>query len=251
MKRYLMQIVYDGTDFCGWQIQSNGRTVQETIEKVLSKIAKCKVAIAGSGRTDSGVHAQRQYAHFDFDLAMTPRQIMLALNSKMPADISITDVKEVRSDFHARYDAIARKYHYHIAKEKTPFNRRFCSIIPKAVFSKDKIVETMNYFLGEHDFTSFSKLNPVLKHNRCRIKSFTYEEKDDVVIFEIEANRFLHNMVRRIVGTVMNICITDSDPQIVRTLIANENPGHKLIMTAPPNGLFLEDVIYSFSVDEG
>ncbi len=244
MKRYLMKIAYDGTDFNGWQIQPNARTVQQTIEDALGKISKRKCAIVGSGRTDSGVHALGQYAHFDFDIAMTEQQILLAVNSLLPRDIKILYVEQVNEDFHARYDAKERIYRFSISKNKTPFNARFSSYIPRAVWYDDKINRCFEYFMGEHDFTSFSKYNPDLKHNRCIIKSLNFWQNDEEAIFEISANRFLHNMVRRIVGTLTNICITDSEPEIVKYLIERENPTHKLITTIPPQGLFLKDVIY-------
>jgi tRNA pseudouridine38-40 synthase len=131
-----------------------------------------------------------------------------------------------------------------VARQKSPFNRRFCSHIPRAVFDQAKIEAGMTYFLGEHDFSSFAKFNPDLQHQRCLIKSLKFSLDSETAIFKISANRFLHNMVRRIVGTLINISITDSSPQIVSELIARQDPSHKLITTAPPNGLFLTDVIY-------
>jgi len=244
MKRYLMKIAYDGTDYCGWQIQSNGKTVQETIETVLGKIAKAPCPIVGSGRTDSGVHARGQYAHFDFGIDMSEQRIMLAMNSKLPRDVDILSVKEVNGDFHARYDAEERLYRFHLIKTKTPFNARFQSFIPRAVWDEKKIMECAQYLLGEHDFTSFSKLNPNLKHNRSIINKIDFQQNGEEAVFEISANRFLHNMVRRIVGTLVNICITDSDPEIISELILQKDPTLKLITTAPPQGLFLENVIY-------
>lgn len=239
-----MKIAYDGTDFCGWQIQPDVRTVQETIESALAKICKKKCPIVGAGRTDSGVHAKGQYAHFDFEINMTEQQIKAAINSNLPHDILILEIKLVSSEFHARYDAIERQYTYVIAKERSPFNTRFCSYIYRSRFDRQIIEQAIPYFLGDHDYTSFSKLNPELKHNRCIIKDIKFTETEETVTIQISANRFLHNMVRRIVGTLVNLCITDSNPNIIAELIERENPTHKLIVTAPPNGLFLEEVIY-------
>ncbi|MFO7896817.1 MAG: tRNA pseudouridine(38-40) synthase TruA [Candidatus Cloacimonadales bacterium] len=245
MQRYLMKIAYDGTDFCGWQIQKDVRTVQETIENALGKICKQPCPIVGAGRTDSGVHAWGQYAHFDFSLSMQPEQIRKAINSLLPADVQIGQVQAVAADFHARYDALERRYRYVLARQRNPFNQRFCSHIPRAVFAQAKLEACSKYFLGEHDFSSFSKHNPDLQHQRCIISQLKFSLDDEKAVFEISANRFLHNMVRRIVGTLVNISITDSSPEIIQELILRQNPSHKLITTAPANGLFLADVIYA------
>lgn len=244
MKRFLLRLAYDGTNFYGWQIQKNGRTVQQTIETALFELAGEKIAVTGSGRTDSGVHALRQYAHFDLPLSITADQLCKALRTKLPHDIGRLEAFEVSEEFNARYDAFKRSYKYIITKERTPFNRYYKSFIPRLKLDNTKIEAALPYFLGKHDFTSFSKLNPDLKHNFCDLQQFKVSFDGDDIIFEISANRFLHNMVRRLVGTVVNISHTDTDPKIITELIALENPSHRLIQTAPAQGLYLKEVHY-------
>ncbi|MCD4795760.1 MAG: tRNA pseudouridine(38-40) synthase TruA [Candidatus Cloacimonetes bacterium] len=244
MKRYLLRISYDGSNFAGWQSQKEGRTVQQTIEKALSSIAGKPITIVGSGRTDAGVHAFRQYAHFDFSMNMNTTQIKAALQTKLPFDILITGVYEVKDDFHARYDAVKRTYKYYLAKERTPFNRFYKSFIPRKKLFQGKIDCCLPYFIGLHDFTSFAKYNPDIKNQDCEIYEFSCEEREDDHLFTITANRFLHNMVRRIIGTIVEISHSDADPEIIQELILNRNPSQKLVTTAPPQGLYLAEVLY-------
>ena len=244
MNNYLVRISYDGTDFSGWQIQKEVRTVQQVLENALSKIAKAEIKTISAGRTDAGVHALGQYANFHFPILMTSKQIQLALRANLPHDVSVTQVVEVSNDFNARYDAINRTYRYILAKELTPFNRKYKSFIPKVKIETEITEKCLKYFMGKHDFTSFAKFNPDLKNYFCNILKFTFEETDEDYRFIIQANRFLHNMVRRIVGTIINISNTDSDPSIINELISAGTQGNKLITTAPPNGLYLIGVKY-------
>ena len=239
-----MTISYDGTNFCGWQSQTNGRTVQQTIENSLAVIAKEPVPIVGSGRTDAGVHALKQFAHFDFPIKMTSEQILLALNSKLPEDIRTIKIIQVNDDFSARYDAIQRKYIYLIAKERTPFNRFYKSFFPRIKIVPEKIENCLSYFEGKHNFTSFSKFNPDISSQICDVQSFIFKERKNDFMFEICANRFLHHMVRRLIGSILNISNSEQKPEIIIELFNQKNPENKLIATAPPEGLYLADVIY-------
>ena len=234
MKRYLLRISYDGNAFCGWQTQKEDRTVQQVIENALSEIAKKSVKITCSGRTDAGVHALRQYAHFDFNQDMTTEQIKFALQAKLPADVSIQEVLTVIEDFNARYDAISRTYKYLITKQRTPFNRYYKSFMPKKNIRKKIIWNCLPFFMGKHDFTSFSKHNPDLNNCFCEITQFNFIDIGNEYIFTISANRFLHNMVRRIVGPVINISHFEMKPEIIRDLIAAKDQNNKLIKTTSP-----------------
>ncbi len=245
MKNYLAKISYDGAGFSGWQIQKEGRTVQQVLETALSKIAKEEIKTISAGRTDAGVHATGQYANFHFPIQMTEKQIQLALRAILPNDMLITQVVEVVDDFNARYDAKSRTYRYILAKGVTPFNRKYKSFIPKVKIKTEIVEECLKYFLGRHDFTSFIKINPDLNNYYCNILNFKFEETIEDYRFVIQSNRFLHNMVRRIVGTIINISNTDANPNIIKELIAAKTPKDKLITTAPPNGLYLIDVEYS------
>jgi len=244
MTRFLICLSYDGTDFHGWQIQPQTRTVQACLENILSEIAGSHVAVTGSGRTDARVHAQSQYAHFDLDTRMNTSQIVAALNSKVPADIKIHSCQQVPDDFSARYNATSRTYQYHIALDYSPFLRNYAAYFPRFNFTEESISNCLPKFLSEHDFTAFAKYNPDLNHYRCTITAFDIEKNESQLILTIQANRFLHNMVRRIVGTCLRISHTKSDPAIISKLINDVDPTNNLIYTAPPQGLFLTNVEY-------
>ena len=244
MKNFLAKISYDGTDFNGWQIQKEGRTIQQVLEEALSKIAKEEIKITSAGRTDAGVHAIGQYANFHFPIKMAAKQIQFALRTKLPYDILVTKVMEVPDNFNARFNATSRTYRYILAKELTPFNRKYKSFIPKIEIETEIVEECLKYFIGKHDFTSFAKFNPDLNNYFCTILKFEFEETNNDYRFVIQANRFLHNMVRRIVGTIINISSTNTNPDIIKNLLVAKTPENKLITTAPPSGLYLIDVGY-------
>lgn len=244
MKNFLAKISYDGTDFSGWQIQKEGRTIQQVLENALSKIAKEDIKTTSAGRTDAGVHAIGQYANFHFPIQMTAKQIQLALQTNLPYDILITQVTEVPVEFSARYDATGRTYRYILAKELTPFNRKYKSFIPRIKMQTKAVEECLKYFIGRYDFTSFAKLNPDLNNYFCNVLKFNFEETIEDYRFEIQANRFLHNMVRRIIGTIISIANTNTNPNVIKKLITAKTTDNKLIITAPPNGLYLIDVDY-------
>ena len=246
MPRFLIQLSYDGTDFHGWQNQPDARTVQDTLENILSEIQCNKVAVTGSGRTDAGVHALRQYAHFDLDTRMSPAQIIAALNSKIPSDIRVLNCWQVPDNFSARYDAISRIYHYHLALDYSPFSRRYSAYLPRFKYSEASMLGYLRFFYGEHDFSAFARHNPDLENYICTIQGFELRKTQDELVFIIRANRFLHNMVRRIVGTCLRISHTNTEPEVITELIAARDPKNNLIYTAPPQGLFLADVLYPF-----
>jgi tRNA pseudouridine38-40 synthase len=244
MPRYLICVSYDGTEFSGWQTQPDTRTVQDVMERCFAEICRKRVGITGAGRTDAGVHALRQYAHFDLDTTMTARQIVNALNSKLPADLSVLDCRHIPDDFSARYDAIARIYHYHLSLMYSPVRRLYSAWLPRFKIIPARISQCFPYFLGEHDFSAFARHNPDLNHYRCVIHELELRVDNQELVIEIKANRFLHNMVRRIVGTCLRISHTGKDPAIITSLISEQNPQNNLIYTAPAEGLFLADVIY-------
>jgi tRNA pseudouridine38-40 synthase len=248
MRRILLQISYDGTNFSGWQIQPEQRTVQQTIENSLSNIFKEKIQITGSGRTDAGVHARNQFAHFDLLSTIPLLGIKKALNSNLPKDVRIVNAFNVKIDFHSRYNARSRIYEYMITKEFSPFCRFYKSFIPKIKPKPEIIIKCLPYFMGNHDFTAFAKHNPDLNNNLCEITDFTLNETEVDLVFEIQANRFLHNMVRRVIGTILNISHFNLDPEIIPELITQKNASHKLIYTAPPQGLYLKDVKYNSNI---
>lgn len=244
MKRFAVRLCYDGSEFHGWQIQQAERTVQQTIEECLTHILKEPVRITGSGRTDAGVHALEQWFHCDLDTTMKAAELRLAMRSLLPPDILILEVRQVSADFHARFSAFLRTYQYRIATLRTPFNRRYASYQPRWTFNIARIRYALTFFTGPHDFISFCKTNPDVPNTVCDVKRFTFFKEEEDYVFEISADRFLHNMVRRIVGCVMTISTRELDPEIIARLIALGQGHQQLIPTAPPNGLFLTRVAY-------
>ncbi len=244
MQKYLIKIAYDGSCYHGWQIQPNEISVQEVIETALTKIAKNKVSIVGSGRTDTGVHAISQYAHFYFPVKMTPKQIRLALRTKLPDSVRITEVHQIHDQLHARFSATSRSYKYILTRKKNPFNRLYKSFIPYQNLHLSKMRETVPYLLGQNDFASFCKPNPQIPNTVCNLTQFDLLEEDNDIIFYISANRFLHNMVRRLVGTLVSFSHNNYPPIMIKELLEAKSGNQNIIFTSPPNGLYLYQVIY-------
>ena len=246
MNRYVANISYDGTFFKGWQIQNDVKKKQKSLEKALGEIAKTKIKVIGSGRTDAGVHALNQFAHFDFPIDMNSTQIKFALRSKLPADIRIKNIFPVKDDFNARYNATAREYLYIITTQKTPFNRLYKSFLPK--MKLENLSNYLNIFIGKHDFSAFAKKNPDLDNYFCTVTRFDIKKVGNDYIFRITANRFLHNMVRRLIGTILEANTKGIDILDIKELSDNNILiPRNLIFTSPPQGLYLANVLYNES----
>jgi tRNA pseudouridine38-40 synthase len=199
--RYFIRFSYDGTNYHGWQIQPNGMTVQEMMTTIMRRIFGPELELTGAGRTDSGVHAEMMYAHFDVAKRIDDTIAMAGkLSYMMPADISVQEIRQVRPEAHA----VSRRYEYRISQVKNPFQRNFATHI-----SSKLNVEAMNKaseILFEYsDFTSFSKLHTDVKTNNCKITRACWERRGELLVFTIEADRFLRNMVRAIVGTMLEV----------------------------------------------
>lgn len=244
MRKLAINVAYDGTDFSGWQIQKTGRTVQGVLENALSEICKQEVKIMGSGRTDTGVHALNQIAHFEFPHTMETSRVKIALHTKLPYDIRINKVHDVPDNFHARYDAFERSYRYILTTERTPFNRYYKTFLPRKKLDINLIKAAIPYFIGEHDFLAFSKPNPDIPNTICNLKRLVVFQQDNDYVWELSANRFLHNLVRRIVGTLINISHNKLDPDIINYLFEKGKMNQKYVFTAPPQGLYLTEVKY-------
>ena len=242
--RLLLRLAYDGTGFHGWQVQPGVRTVQQVLESATASIAGQPVPVMGSGRTDTGVHALRQAAHVDWPLTMTPEQVRLAMGSKLPPDIQVLNVTPVTPDFHARFDARERHYLYLLEQHASPFTRLYRSAMPRTALRVEEIRELLPVFVGEHDFAAFCRPTPDLPHTRCELREFGLENAGDHLRFTLRANRFLHNMVRRLVGCVVTLAAVGEGPETARELLRKAQPHPRLIPTAPPQGLFLADVLY-------
>lgn len=244
MQRYLLNIAYDGSCFSGWQKQPHQNTVQNELEKALAAIAKEIVKTIGSSRTDTGVHALSQFCHFDFPVNLNPKQMQLALRTKLPKSIGINAVYIVENDFHSRYDALARSYRFEIAEKITPFNRNYKSFFPKYPLKPEKIKECLPLFRGKHDFEMFAQKNEELNSYICTVTEISFVEYVYGYLLTITANRFLHNMVRRIIGTVVKLSHDENLYEIISQLLKKNDNYRHLVYTAPPQGLYLTEVVY-------
>lgn len=202
--RICIHLAYNGTRYNGWQVQPHSPSVQDAIQTVLSKLLGEPISIVGAGRTDTGVHASDYYAHFDTEQTISLRDTLYKMNRMLPNDIVIYSLTEVSTDFHARFSATQRTYTYTITQIKNPF-----SIETELYYPSPLDVEKMNdaalQLIGTKDFTSFSKLHTDVSNNMCTVTHAQWEQVGNRLIFTISANRFLRNMVRSIVGTLIDV----------------------------------------------
>ena len=243
MKRYFIYLGYNGKSFCGWQIQPNGMTVQQCIEEALSTILRQPVSIVGAGRTDAGVHARLMVAHFDHPEPLDTALVADKLNRLLPPDISVYKVVPVKPDAHARFDATSRQYEYYVTTAKSPFRRQYsCRLFQKPDF--ERMNEAARTLADYTDFTSFSKLHTDVKTNNCRIMHAAWTQVDaDTWMFTIRADRFLRNMVRAIVGTLLEVGRGKLSVEGFRQVIEQKDRC-KAGTSVPGNALFLVDVTY-------
>lgn len=205
MQRYFIQLSYDGTNYHGWQNQPNGITVQETVEKVLSVVSRKKIAVTGAGRTDAGVHASFYVAHFDTENQnLDTAKILHNLNCLLPYDIAIQNIYKVHPEAHARFDALFRTYHYYLIKNKDPFLRQYAAREAR-IPDIEKMNEAAKKLFEYEDFTSFSRLGTDVKTNNCKVTLAEWVDENNKLVFTIRADRFLRNMVRAIVGTLLEV----------------------------------------------
>jgi tRNA pseudouridine38-40 synthase len=239
-----MKLAYDGTGFLGWQVQKQQRTVQYVLEQALTEYFGRKTIVTGSGRTDTGVHAWGQHAHFDYRGNAQPEQLMKGMRKYLPDDIQVLMIRQVSPDFHARYDAMERCYEYLIAKQETPFNRLYMGSFARKKVRIELMQKAAPFFIGKHDFSSFSKENPAVPDHVCEVRESCFEIHEDYYLYRIRATRFLHNMVRRIVGALVNISHMELEPELILQWLEEKQARQTLIFPAPPQGLYLKDVVY-------
>ncbi len=248
MVRYFIHLAYDGTNYKGWQIQPNGTTVQEVLTYALKMILRQEVSVVGAGRTDAGVHAHSFYAHLDLDvdfLQTELEQFVYKLNRFLPVDITIYDFFRVPPYLHARFSPISRSYKYYISQNRDPFVRNY------AWYRFGNIdMEAMNraaaMLLQITDFTSFSKLHTQTKTNNCNVTEAYWEQTPSGLVFTITADRFLRNMVRAIVGTLLDVGLGKiSHDDFVRIIYSKNrcSAGESV----PARGLFLYEISYDFN----
>ena len=243
MFRYFIYLGYDGTNYHGWQIQPNGASVQETLMKALSTFLRRQVEVVGAGRTDAGVHARLMVAHFDFETRLDVEGVTDKLNRLLPADIAVYRVYEVKPDAHARFDATYRTYKYYITTRKDPFNRMYAWRVFQSL-DFDKMNEAAQTLFDYTDFTSFSKLHTDVKTNNCRIMYARWEqEAPDEWVFTVRADRFLRNMVRAVVGTLVEVGRGKLTVDGFRRVIEEKNRC-SAGTSVPGHALFLVDIGY-------
>lgn len=247
MHKYKLTIAYDGTEYCGWQIQPNGVSIQHIIQEILIKITQQPITLIGSGRTDSGVHALGQVAHFKSEKLLETRRLQTSLNSLLPPDIRILNVKEVPMAFHAQLSAIGKTYHYRvfIKKFQDPFRRHF-SLHVKENLDIAAIKAAAKKIMGTHDFTSFANQATMGAASVDAVRTIDrldVIEEDGELRFEFHGDGFLYKMVRNIVGTLLEVGLRKRSAEEI-TAILKAKDRRQAGKAAPPHGLFLVHVDY-------
>lgn len=247
MARYFIELAYNGTDFHGWQKQPNAVSVQETLESVLSKVFQDSVSVTGAGRTDTGVHASYFVAHFEAEvLPFEEKLIIHKVNSLLPQGIVIYSVSGVSDDAHSRFDAVSRTYEYHVVLQKNPF---YSGLTYRPWFQPN--FDLMNLAaerLKDYtDFTSFARLHGGNKTNLCNVQKAFWERRGERFVFVVSADRFLRNMVRAIVGTLLEVGRGKISVDDFCEIIEAKDRG-QAGTSAPPQGLFLTDIKYPENV---
>lgn len=240
--RYFIELSYNGSKYHGWQKQKNALSVQEELEKALSTLFRQPINIMGSGRTDTGVHALQQFAHFNVDLDFTKADFLKRMNGLLPDDIAVLNVTSVYDNAHARFDAEFRRYEYHITFRKDPF------MIGKAWhcyynLDLEPMTVAAKYLLGKQDFECFSRKKTDVKTFVCEINNASWEQTSNGLVFHIQANRFLRGMVRAIVGTLIKIGRGQLESSSMSEIISSKDR-NLAGSAAPAHGLFLSKVKY-------
>lgn len=247
--RYFITLSYDGAAYCGWQRQPDAPSVQQALEQALSTLLREPTEVVGAGRTDTGVNASRYIAHFDSEAVKDCTQLVYKLNLILPHDIAVQRVEQVWAEAHARFDAVEREYTYYISQRKNPF-RRYSAWQYYVPLDVERMNEAARALVEWEDFTSFAKLNSNNKTNICHVTKAEWRrdaEDGDLLIFTIRADRFLRNMIRAIVGTLVDVgrgrYTVEQFCDILHSLdLSRSSAG------APAVGLFLSDVQYDAKI---
>lgn len=243
MQRYFIYLAYNGSRYHGWQIQPNGISVQECLEKAVSLLLQDQTKVYGAGRTDAGVHARLMVAHIDTEAPLIDlHEFTDRLNKILPADISIFKTVSVKNEAHTRFDAISRTYKYYVIDQKDPFGNEYAWRL-YGKLDLEKMNEAAALLPGFSDFTSFSKLHTDVKTNICRVTHAGWEKTGNQYVFTIQADRFLRNMVRAIVGTLVDVGRGKLSIDEFRKIIDSKNRC-QAGTSAPAQGLFLVDIVY-------
>jgi len=266
-QRYFIELAYNGTNYHGWQTQPNAITVQQLLDKALSTILRTPIETTGAGRTDTGVHARQLFAHFDLmedgsgemedgvggnnTSSILPKTSSLTrgVNALLPYDISVKRVIPVHAEAHARFDATQRSYQYHVHFEKDPFLHNMSWLV-RDFPDVDLMNQAAQIIMEYTDFSSFSKSNTQVFTNNCKITRAEWVMENNKLVFHISADRFLRNMVRAIVGTLMAVGKGDIPPEAVRDIIESKNRSNAGT-SVPACGLYLTEVRYPYITTEG
>ncbi len=246
-QRFFIELAYDGTNYHGWQMQPNAVGVQEVLNKALSTVLRQPIETLGCGRTDTGVHAKEFFAHFDVDDSswfIDHGSALRSFNSLLPQDIAIKKIIAVAADAHARFDATLRSYEYHIHFNKDPFKNGYSWLLrdePDLQLMNQAAKLITQYI----DFSCFSKSNTQVKTNNCKITNAEWERTDGGIVFKISADRFLRNMVRAIVGTLLMVGNKEIVPEAIHDIIQSKNRSNAGT-SVPACGLYLTEVKYPF-----
>lgn len=251
MARYKLILAYDGTNYCGWQVQHDRLSIQALVQNALQTVLRHPLHLTGSGRTDAGVHAKGQTAHFDTDLSINLSSLRLSLNGLLPADIRVLEIESVESDFHARYSALSKTYHYylHLDRISDPFTIKTRYQVFKRL-NLDLLQKAAQEFIGIHDFTSFtnepqrgSVVRGAVRH-LTRLDAFPIEKG---IRLEFEANGFLYKMVRNITAALIECASGKVPPSMIKEIF-DAKDRRRAFFTAPPQGLFLMHVQYQKTI---
>ena len=243
MQRYFFELSYNGTDYFGWQRQPKEISVQQVIEDSLSKMhSNQEIKVVGCGRTDSGVHAKHFALHVELPIISDTDKMTFKLNRMLPDSIVISKIYSVNSELHARFSAKARTYRYYIHKAKNPFKKNLSWHVPQEL-NIDEMNKAARQLIGKKDFTSFSKLHTDVKTNICNVTKAEWVKEADEIYFEISSDRFLRNMVRATVGTLMDVGFGKIKAESMSEILSAMNR-QAASVSVPAHGLFLWKVDY-------
>ncbi len=240
--RYFVAFSYDGKAYHGWQRQPNATSVQQTLEEAMTLQLRNPIHLAGAGRTDAGVHARQLYAHFDIDQPLETEAQVQRLNAFLPADIAVHSIFQVNENAHARFDALERTYEYWVVQHKDPFLSDWAHYIHLPL-DLDAMNKAATFLLDHTNFECFSRSNTDVKTYICHLKKAAWKEEQGKLVFTITADRFLRNMVRAIVGTLLEVGLGKVPPENVNSIIKSRDRG-EAGASVPAKGLYLTEITY-------
>lgn len=244
--RYFIELAYNGKAYHGWQIQPNAITVQETLENAISMLLRKKTEVVGAGRTDTGVHASQYFAHFEAEEIAEREKLIYNLNSVLPKDVAVYRILKVGEQAHARFDALNRSYEYRIIRHKNPFENETAHFV-KIPLDVERMNRAAAILMQFKDFKCFSRSRTDVKTFNCEIMAAEWKEVGNLLVFNIKADRFLRNMVRAIVGTLLETGLGKISEEDLKNIIKSRDR-QKAGTSVPAKALFLKDIQYPESI---